>query len=279
MRTKYTWIILLLALFPIKIIAQTSVSQEYIDTVQAREAAAGSAGSLSDAYTGNETAPPPHTFYDQAIPVTTDSLDEDTYYRNLLLPRKVPAQTIKELRDDPKLKYEKKKITETSPWLYILIGYLVRFISSMYLIIIAVAVIIFGVMLYVFLKKNGYLSAHKKSKVDMNVELSDEDLDIAAYEKEIHTAVTAGKLRLAVRLLYLQTLRLLADKEIIAFSKEKTNAAYLRAMAQTSWYKTFANLTLDYEYTWYGEVPLNEEQFSLIQKHFRQFMNDLGYTR
>jgi hypothetical protein len=137
-----------------------------------------------------------------------------------------------------------------------------------------------GFLLFVFLKRNGYVFRRKKSDdLDTAVKLTDEELDVQTYQAQIEQAISAGKFRIAVRLLYLQTLRVLMDKGIVTYSKEKTNAAYLRGMISTPWYRLFATLTLDYEYIWYGEMPVDDEQFNVIHRQFSQFMNELGYTR
>jgi cell division protein FtsL len=224
----------------------------------------------------------PHYLWDQEIPVNQDSTNyEDDEGYGLRL-REVPASLIKEFKADKELQYKKKKRGNERDFTVVQMIFLAifMFIRSFYWILIILIVLVLAFILYNYLKGQGYILGRKNRSFDDEVvALSDEELDLSTYEKQIQAAIAAGKLRLAVRLLYLQTLRLLSDKEIISFSKEKTNAAYLRAMAQTAWYKPFANLTLDYEYIWYGEIPVNEAQFDVIHKHFSQFMNELGYTR
>lgn len=235
-------------------------------------------------------APPKqHYLWDQEIPISADSLDEYEYYEGGgLVLRKVSATLLKELNADKKLQYDRKQKerekkdnerTKLYIWLLQFIDGIFRLLHAYrwaFIIIIASALV--GLLLG-FLKKRGFSFNFRKGDKEEVAILSDEELDFDTYEKQIQEAIAGNRLRLAVRLLYLQTLRLLADKEIISYSKEKTNAAYLRAMAQTAWYKAFANLTLDYEYIWYGEVPVNEAQFNVIHRHFSQFMNELGYTR
>ncbi|SEW19952.1 protein of unknown function [Chitinophaga sp. YR573] len=224
----------------------------------------------------------PHHLWDQEIPVNQDSTNyEDDEGYGLRL-REVPASLIKEFKADKDLQYKKKKKADERDFtaLQMILIAIFMFIRSFYWILIILIVLVLAFILYNYLKSQGYILGRKSTSIDDEfVALSEEELDLSAYEKQVQAAIAAGKLRLAVRLLYLQTLRLLSDKEIISFSKEKTNAAYLRAMAQTAWYKPFANLTLDYEYIWYGEIPVNEVQFEAIHKHFSQFMNELGYTR
>ena len=241
--------------------------------------------------TRTETPLKQHYLWDQDVPISSDSLGEneyDGYEGGSLVLRKVPAKLQKELNADKKLQYDKReqeRLEEQARsrnkfrFLQLFISGLFALIHAyrwVFVIIIACALVI---LLLVFLKGRGFVFNFRKTAKEEEIQLTDEELDLDTYEKQIREAIVNNQLRLAVRLLYLQTLRLLADKEVISYSKGKTNATYLRAMAQTVWYKAFANLTLDYEYIWYGEVPVNEAQFNVIHSRFSQFMNELGYTR
>lgn len=234
--------------------------------------------------------PKQHYLMDQDIPVSADSLGDseyDGYEGGRLVQRKVPAKLLKELNADKKLQYDKneKARADRENDMRNRFSYLQLFIAGIFslintyrwIIVIVIACALVALLLYL-MKGRGFSFSFKK-KENTVVELTEEELDFDTYEEQIREAIAGNRLRLAVRLLYLQTLRLLADKQIISFSKEKTNAAYLRAMSRTTWYQAFANLTLDYEYIWYGEVPVNEAQFNVIHRHFSQFMNELGSTR
>jgi len=226
--------------------------------------------------------PAPHHLWDQQPVIEADSLDDD-YYGEGIVHRKVPADVMKELQADKKLHYlskpQKESNNDSFGWLVNVLRSLAYIIQNFYWVFYIAVGAVLMIWLITFLKKRGY-NLRFKDTTDVKAEvLSEEELDLATYEQQIQAAIAAGRLRVAVRLLYLQTLRLLSDKNIITFSKEKTNANYLRAMAQTKWYKAFASLTLNYEYIWYGEIPVNDEQFKNIHANFSQFMNELGYSR
>lgn len=221
--------------------------------------------------------------WDQAVPMDADTVEDYDEASSLLI-RKVPADVRDKFAKDKSLQYRqlppKKETSFNWGWTYYLFRAIAWFVTTFWVVIVIVVLAAMGIALFMYLRKNGYV--FKRSKVQFDEQLlpqDDTDYDFNGYEKQIQQAVAEGKLRLAVRLMYLQTLWLLADKGIIAYSKEKTNAAYLRSMSQTQWHKPFARLTVDYEYIWYGEVPVNNEQFRVIQGQFSQFMNDLGYTR
>lgn len=221
---------------------------------------------------------PPHYLWDQLLPVNADTIEDFT--SNRLILRKVPGTLMDELRADKDMQYKRKKQEPSNlGWLldaYLAIIELVRLFHRV--IFLVFLCILIGISL-AYLKRNGYIFRGKGEDVTVDLKSQEEDLDPTVYEQQINAAIADGKYRLAVRLLYLQTLRLLSDKGVITYSREKTNAAYLRGMISTPWYKAFAGLTLDYEYIWYGEVPVNNEQFKTIHRQFSQFMNELGYTR
>lgn len=221
--------------------------------------------------------------WDQAVPMDADTV-EDYDEASALLIRKVPADVRDKFAKDKDLQYRqlppKKERKFDLGWTSYLFNAIGWFISTFWIVIVIIVLATMGVAVFMYLRKNGYVFKRSKEVFDEEqLHEDDTDYDFNGYEKQIQQAVAEGKLRLAVRLMYLQTLWLLADKGIIAYSKEKTNAAYLRSMSQTQWHKPFARLTVDYEYIWYGEVPVNNEQFRVIQGQFSQFMNDLGYTR
>jgi hypothetical protein len=104
----------------------------------------------------------------------------------------------------------------------------------------------------------------------------DEDIFSLNYETEISKAAEVANYRLAVRLLYLRTLKDLSQKGIIKYGHEKTNSDYLTGLWGTRYYQGFFRLTRNFEYTWYGGFPLSGEAYTLMQKDFTGFKNSLS---
>lgn len=102
-----------------------------------------------------------------------------------------------------------------------------------------------------------------------------EDIFEIDFENEIQKAVDDKNYRMAVRLLYLRTLRDLSNKNLINYTHEKTNADYLYQLAGTSYYKNFFSLTRDFDYTWYGQFELSKENFLIIHNDFSSFKQRL----
>jgi len=102
-----------------------------------------------------------------------------------------------------------------------------------------------------------------------------EDIFEMNFEKEIQKAIDASDHRMAVRLLYLRTLRDLSLRNLISYTHEKTNTDYLLQLTGSAYYKNFFRLTRDFDYTWYGHFPLSQENFLAIQNDFNSFKKQL----
>ncbi|HSU27515.1 MAG TPA: hypothetical protein VLJ68_03980 [Chitinophagaceae bacterium] len=111
--------------------------------------------------------------------------------------------------------------------------------------------------------------------------LNDEDIGITEnifeinYQKEIDKAVREGNFRLAIRLMFLRTLKKLSDKNVIEYKQERTNLDYLLQLQSTNYYTEFFRITRNYEYSWYGLFDINEDIYGRIRKDFDHFENQI----
>lgn len=115
-----------------------------------------------------------------------------------------------------------------------------------------------------------------KAKVGKEVEIPvEEDIHKMEFEDLVQTAVNAGNFRLAVRLLYLRALRQLSEQGMIQWKPDKTNHDYIRELKDKSLRQGFSDITLIFEYIWYGEFPVNRDDFNLARASFVQFEQSL----
>jgi len=145
------------------------------------------------------------------------------------------------------------------------------FFSSIFGIIFWILAIgLFVYLVYrLFLSNSSFLSRSRKNIVS----------DIAVIEEEnasdpdslLRNAIRSGNYRLAVRYLYLQSLQRLSEKKFIEINTNKTNYEYVMEVRRHKFANEFASLTLQYEYVWYGEYPVDERLFEQIQGSFTQF--------
>jgi hypothetical protein len=87
------------------------------------------------------------------------------------------------------------------------------------------------------------------------------------FVEQLRAAEEAGNRRLAVRLGYLALLKQLSDRDLIAWQPDKTNHAYLGELAshRSALRPPFAELTRQFEYVWYGELPLSQAQYTEVR--------------
>ncbi len=160
---------------------------------------------------------------------------------------------------------KKKTVTDKTPvwekaWfktvMWILIG--LTFIAIIIMFLSASDV-------FVFKKKA------KKVKEQEDEEEMPEDIFAIPYEKEIQRAIAAKDYRLAIRYLYLRTLKDLTDNGIIHYKQDKTNQDYVMQLFGTTHYKSFFQLTRHFEYAWYGKFEIATESFNVVYDQFKNF--------
>lgn len=138
--------------------------------------------------------------------------------------------------------------------------------------IIAVLIIIFVVYLIVKViinKEGGWVFSKSAKKIDV-LENVEENIHTINFNKIVTEAVKDKNYRIAVRYYYLWLLKSLSDKDVIEWDIEKTNADYLNEISNVETKKNFQFLSYIYEYSWYGEFELTEEDFLKAEKAFQK---------
>jgi hypothetical protein len=263
---------LLLLLFAVTSVSVNAQSQEDT-TVTKTEVIVGdpnqdSAENLLDEYAPDETTKDYKEFEKKNPYNLNDSLEK----------RNIPASEVKKMQEDEdfwyanqELKKEKEKNDEdggsgrvswfeaswvkTLLWLIIIGGF-------------AVAIILFlsESNIRLFRKKVTAITGEKQDE-------ETEDIFEINYRERIDKAVREGNYRLAVRLMFLQMLKTMSGKNIIQYKQDRTNFDYLLQLHNTRHYQDFFRLTRSYEYTWYGNFPVNDEAWQLIKNDFEKFNN------
>ncbi|RAJ20681.1 DUF4129 domain-containing protein [Pedobacter cryoconitis] len=91
------------------------------------------------------------------------------------------------------------------------------------------------------------------------------------FSTEIDQAIQSANYRLAVRLMYLLSLKKLNSKDLINWQPEKTNQTYIREIADPQKREQFSLLTTQFEYIWYGEFFIDQENFKQVKNSYDQF--------
>jgi len=91
------------------------------------------------------------------------------------------------------------------------------------------------------------------------------------FDEAIRLQMAQQQYRLAIRLLYLKVINQLRIKEIIHYSKEKTNVDYLRDLTNDDLKSRFYAITSIYNHVWYGDIEIAEDQYLRFEKSFQSF--------
>jgi hypothetical protein len=213
-------------------------------------------------------------------PVQSYDKDDDYSTSNQELPpelRNVPDSTVAKLKrdkefayanDDAYLQKEELEVEEdTGAWT----GFF-RFFSSggvRIMMYILLAVFFIFIIYRIIVVNNLYFISSKKKLVHddgVDEEITDENID-----EKIRGAAAAGDYRLAVRYSYIKGLRLLNDKGWIRLHAQATNHDYVYQVSKYPVAGDFNFLTRVYDYVWYGEFAVNNEQYARLQTDFQKF--------
>ncbi|WP_373055963.1 DUF4129 domain-containing protein [Zunongwangia sp. H14] len=86
----------------------------------------------------------------------------------------------------------------------------------------------------------------------------------------IEEAIENHQYRLAVRYYYLYNLKKLDAMGLISYQFQKTNEDYTAEISAEAVKQQFRKITRLYEYIWYGDFKVSENEFHLAEKGFSQ---------
>lgn len=133
-----------------------------------------------------------------------------------------------------------------------------------------IGILIAGTLVYAFYdftRKNKKPETGNRPSGDIEMA---ENLHRADFGNLIKSAETSGDFRLALRYHYLQLLQVFSRQRLIRYEKNKTNRQYADEIKNHKWGPAFRKATRYYNFVWYGEHPLPEENYYLLAEHFRK---------
>lgn len=190
--------------------------------------------------------------------------------------RKVPDSVIEKMKKDPDFRYA----NDSSYWqqepqdepggFSKLINTIARseFLKMLLYILLAVG-IIFAIYQVMIANNFFIISPTKRNKA--GVAAGTDDLTFEDFDERIREEIDKENYRLAVRYMFLKTLKLLSENNFITLHAKSTNQDYIRQMNNHHAIGQFRQLTRIYEYVWYGEFAPNDSQFEAIRTNFNQF--------
>jgi len=113
-------------------------------------------------------------------------------------------------------------------------------------------------------------------KIDIPYTEAIEDINAINFDEEIERAIAQKDYRIAVRLLYLRSLKQLSDMQLIHWQIDKTNSTYVNELTDPSQKQTFGLITRQFEYVWYGNFMIDKQAFINIAHLFQDFKQQLS---
>lgn len=136
------------------------------------------------------------------------------------------------------------------------------------LIILGVAAVVF--FIWKLMGDKTKLFGGKGAK-GLPYQIGDEDIHAISFENAIKEAIANENYRLAVRLVYLHSLKLLSDKDLVDWKPGKTNTTYLFELKDHPSFSSFNNLTQEFEFAWYGGEEVSKDHYEEIDAAFNEF--------
>lgn len=108
--------------------------------------------------------------------------------------------------------------------------------------------------------------------VEIDLQKIEENLHESELDPLIRQAIQQKQYALAIRLYYLAIVKELSLSKAIQWKKDKTNRAYLKEMRPHSLFEPFKHSTAIFEKVWYGDSPIEESDFNLLQPVFQDLL-------
>ena len=132
-------------------------------------------------------------------------------------------------------------------------------------IMIFIFIVILASILFFLYKKRPELFMRSKKTVSLPYRIEEENIHGIDFDKEIDTALQNRDYRLAIRLLYLQTLRFLSDNKLIDWQIHKTPTEYLYEIPNPDMKQPFRMFTNYFLHVRYGNRPASAELYDTMR--------------
>jgi hypothetical protein len=143
--------------------------------------------------------------------------------------------------------------------------------------ILVYAIAVFFIAFFIFqlrkMNSSGLFGTAKPGSIRYAV--TDDDINSIDFDAELSRAMEDRNYRLATRIYYLSTLKLLSDQSLIDWQIDKTNISYVKELQANSLKDGFRKLTAYFEKHWYGNIAVSQEEFDQVRSSFETFNREL----
>lgn len=131
-------------------------------------------------------------------------------------------------------------------------------------------------ILKIFLTEDGqWIFARKSESIPIEAHDLVEQILFTDFDKLIQDAIQSSQYRLAVRYYYWQVLQRLNQKNLIEWQFEKTNRDYYNELKNKDLKQQFQYISYVYDYAWYGEFDLTENEFRKGAQSFQHLLTQI----
>lgn len=154
------------------------------------------------------------------------------------------------------------------------IGFLQQpwFTTLLWIIIIIIFV---GAIIYFLSQQKINLFSRESTSPEDETNEKHEDIFHLPYTKLILQAEKEKNYRIAIRLMFLQIIKLLSETNNIHYQPNYTNLHYLQQLSQTKYYNEFFKVMHNYEYVWYGKFDISTDNYNTIKNDFLKLQNKI----
>lgn len=139
--------------------------------------------------------------------------------------------------------------------------------------VIMIGIFIAAVIYFLLQNKVNIFSGNAVSAAGEDNEDEHEDIFSLSYTKLIQNAEKQNDYRVAIRLMFLQTLKLLSDVNAIQYQPDYTDQHYLQQLYESKYYDDFFKVMHSYEYAWFGKFDITTERYAVIKNEFIKLQN------
>jgi hypothetical protein len=198
--------------------------------------------------------------------------------------RSMDPARLRQMQEDPEMDYGQDSPAVVGlwdrlmMWLLLIIRWLFFMGESTDWGNVIVGILVVGILGYVILrllKIDAMNLLRSKSRSTLHHAVLEENIHEMDFEKLIADALTGHAYRLAIRLTFLYSLKLLSDRQHIHWEPGKTNHDYLRELSAPDLKAGFRELNFYFENAWYGNFVITGEHYQRVNNIFNTWKTNV----
>lgn len=238
-----------------------------------------------------QEAPAPETAIDTLVDAVVEADDDDRVPEvappddsTAIRARGMDPAKLQQMQEDPEMDYGQDSPAVVGlwdrlmMWLLLIIRWLFFMGESTDWGNVIVGILVVGILTYVILrllKIDALNMLRSKSRSTLHHTVLEENIHEMDFDKLIADALADHAYRLAIRLTFLYSLKLLSDRQHIHWEPGKTNHDYLRELSAAELKTGFRELNFYFENAWYGNFVITGEHYQRVNNIFNTWKTNV----